>query len=296
LYRRDFIKTAATGMTVIAVGNALPGCGSNRLLSKDAITEFGIQLYTLRDVLPADPKAIFKQLASFGFTLIESYEHDNLGMFWGMGNKDFKKMMDDLGLRIVGSHCKPGRDFESKAGAAAAIGMEYLVCPSLDNERTMNADECKKVADQFNNWGTVCRSKGMRFAYHNHENTFLPRGNGLIPQQYFLENTDPALVDFEMDIYWVVTAGQDPNTWLKKYPGRFKLSHVKDRKANVPLTQREAFSVLGQGMIDLPSILSVAKQNGMKYFFNEQDQTYNVPVMEAVKQNAEYLKKVLKSI
>ena len=106
-----------------------------------------------------------------------------------------------------------------------------------------------------------------------------------------MQNTDKNNVDFEMDIYWVVTAGQNPEEWFKKYPGRFRLCHVKDRKKGVPATQREASVVVGTGSINYPSVLKTASQNGMRHFLIEQELYEGSTPLDAVKANAEYMKK-----
>jgi sugar phosphate isomerase/epimerase len=105
-----------------------------------------------------------------------------------------------------------------------------------------------------------------------------------------MQNTNKDLVDFEMDIYWVVTGGQDPITWLKKYPDRFKLAHIKDRKKNVPLTTKDASVVLGQGEIDFANILKVGKENGFEYYIVEQELYENTTPLLAAKADADYLK------
>ena len=292
--RRDFLKVTATGIALTAISGKLLGCKSSSMLGGegDNLKEFGLQLYTLRDVMPNDPKGVLKQVSQMGYKYIESYEHDKLGMFWGMTNTEFKKYMDDLDMQIVSSHCNINKEFEKKADEAAAIGIKYLICPSLENEKEMDKDACKKAADLFNAKGAVCKAKGLRFGYHNHDGPFLSRADNLIPEEFFLQNTDPSLVDFEMDIYWVVTAGQDPIAWLKKYPNRFRLGHLKDRKKNTPLSEREVSVNLGDGSIDLKNILKVAKENGMQYYIVEQEKYENTTPLAASKADAEYLKKL----
>lgn len=99
----------------------------------------------------------------------------------------------------------------------------------------------------------------MRIAYHNHAYSF-KAVNGLIPQDVMIQNTDPSLVDFEMDIYWVVTAGDNPINWFDKYPDRFKLCHIKDRKKNAPLSNENASCILGEGQIDFGKILTEGRK------------------------------------
>jgi sugar phosphate isomerase/epimerase len=284
--RRDFIKTTSAALAITAISGEFFSCKSSSGIGGSGnLKEFGLQLYTLRDVLPADPKGILKQVAAMGY-------EGNKGMFWGMTNTEFKKYMDDLGMQFISTHCDINKDFERKADEAAAIGMKYLICPSLPAENRMMEDDYKKAADTFNQRGQTCKSKGIKFAYHNHDQAFVKRPTGFIAEEILLNNTDPALVDFEMDIYWVVTGGQDPITWLEKYPNRFTLCHIKDRKKNIPLTDREESVDVGTGSIDFPKVLHVAKKNGMKYYIVEQEKYEGTTPLASAKADAEYLKKI----
>ena len=130
-------------------------------------------------------------------------------------------------------------------------------------------------------------ANGIRFAYHNHDYSFATV-EGQIPQDVMLENTNPDLVDFEMDIYWVVTAEQDPEAWLKKYKGRFRLCHIKDRIKNT--TEKDASCILGEGSIDYAKIVKTAKDNGMQYYIVEQERYDNTTEMDCAKADAAYLK------
>lgn len=290
--RREFLKTAAAGVALTAITGNLAGCKSSSLFGSATIKEPGLQLYTLRDVLPKDPKGILKQVADMGYKLIESYNHNTLGIFWGMTNTEFKKYMDDLGMKIVSSHCDINKDFERKADEAAAIGMKYLICPSLPNEGKMSGDDYKKYADIFNQKGKVCKASGLRFAFHNHDQAFTNRPSGFVAEQVLLQNTDPSLVDFEMDIYWVVTAGEDPVKWFEKYPNRFPLCHIKDRKKNVPLSDHDASCIVGQGQIDFTTILKAGQKNGLQYYIVEQERYDNTTPLQAAREDAAYLKKL----
>ncbi len=285
--RKNFLKSAAAGLAIAAVSRSLPGCAAASK-NQGTLKEFGLQLYTLRDVLPADPKGVLKQVAGMGYKQVESYEGAQ-GMFWGMKNIEFKKFMDDLGMEIVSSHCDIDKDFERKANEAAEIGMKYLIDPWVGPQA--NIEAFKKTAETFNNRGQICKKAGLRFGYHNHDYSFVAI-NGELPQDVMMQNTDPELVDFEMDIYWVVTAGEDPIKWFEKYPNRFRLSHVKDRKKGVPLTDKDASCVAGQGSIDYPKILKAGQANGLQYYLVEQEHYENLTPLEAAKQNADYLKKL----
>ncbi len=297
--RREFIKlssTLASGIALTGMGSKLAGCASSNSANSNN-QDFGIQLYTLRDDMPKDPKGVLKQLASFGYKQIESYEHDKLGMFWGMKNTEFKKYLDDLEMKIVSSHNNIIKDFERKAKEGAAIGMEYLICPDIDNnlfpekkEKDLSIDEFKKSAERFNQLGAICKKEGLKFVYHNHDHPFKKQENGQIGLDIILQNTDPSLVDIEMDIYWVVTVGEDPVHWITKYPNRFKLFHIKDRKKNTPLLERSASTTVGTGSIDFPSIIKQANKEGKKYYIVEQELYDGTTPLKAAKDGANYMK------
>ena len=254
-----------------------------------SLAAFGIQLYTLRDLFPDDPKGILKQVADMGFTQIEGYEGDQ-GMFWGMSHTDFKAYVDGLGLDFVASHCKVEENFEEKAAQAAEIGLKYLICPYIGPQDSMEG--FKKWTEKFNACGEICKKNGIRFAYHNHAYSFQEL-EGLIPQEYMMENTDSDLVDFELDMYWVVTGQADLIGYLEKYPNRFRLCHIKDRMKNAEPTEQQASCDLGTGSIDYPHILKVAADNGMQYFILEQERYDNSTPLDSAKVGAEYLSKVV---
>lgn len=285
--RREFLKLSALSLSGLALANlGLAGCSS---VPKHTVhQQFGIQLYTLRDVLPANPRAVLTELAGFGYKEIESYEGAQ-GIFWGMTNREFKDLMDQLGMAIVASHCDVNKDFERKAAEAGEIGMKYLLSPWVGPQKSL--DDYKRIAEQFNDRGEVCRRNGLRFGYHNHDYSFQLL-NGQYPQDVLMQNTDPDLVDYEMDIYWVVTAGEDPVKWFEKYPNRFRLSHVKDRSRNAAPSEKNATVVLGTGQIDFPKILASAKKHGMQHFIAEQEKYEGTTPMAAARANAEYLKKL----
>ncbi|WP_315819255.1 hypothetical protein [Paraflavitalea speifideaquila] len=132
-----------------------------------------------------------------------------------MSNKEFKKFADDLGITMVSTHCDINNNFERKAAEAGEIGMKYLISPYIGAQKTL--DDYKKFADKFNALGDICKKNGLRFAYHNHGYTFTAL-DGVMPQDTLMQNTNPDTVDFEMDIYWVATPGEDPITWLKNTP------------------------------------------------------------------------------
>lgn len=288
--RRKFIKETAG----ITSGFALASLAGNSLFSGDFFEEkkklkaFGLQLYTLRDDFPKDPKGVLKQIASFGYKQVESFEGKD-GMFWGMGNTGFKNYMDELGMTIISSHCNISNDFERKANEAASIGMKYLFCPWKGPQKKL--DDYKKFADEFNACGEICRKAGIRFGYHNHDYSFKEM-EGQLPQDVMMKNTNPDTVDFEMDIYWVVAAGHDPIEWFKKYPNRFTACHVKDRSKNPGTDNGKNSTDIGTGSIDFSKILKAGSKLGMKYFIVEQEAYPIGTPLQSVQADAEYMKKL----
>lgn len=285
--RKHFLQMSGGATLSVALASCFGGKAS---ASKGTIKSLGLQLYSLRDDLPKDPRDVLRKVASFGYKEVESFEGAQ-GMFWGMTNKEFKKYMDDLGMTIISSHCDHTKDFERKAAEAAEIGMKYLICPWLGRQRGL--DDYKRTAEGFNEAGEICRKNGIRFAYHNHDYSFRKQ-DGKFPQDIIMYNSDPALVDFEMDMYWVVTAGQNPIDWMKKYKFRFKLCHIKDRKKDTPYKEGEENQscIIGNGSIDYKYILGQAKNLGMQYYIVEQE-AYEKPPIECVKEDAAYLNKLV---
>jgi len=287
--RRDFIKLSAALGAGLALGpltNGLAGCSPVAKAKSEINNDFGLQLYTLRDVLPADPKGVLAQVASFGYKQLEGYEGPK-GMFWGMSNTEFKSYVEGLGMKFVASHCNINENFEQKAEQAAAIGMKYLIAPYFGPQKSIDA--FKRYADTLNQKGEICKKHGLRFAYHNHDYSFKPV-DGQIPQVVMLDSTNKDLVDFEMDIYWVINAGENPAAWFQRYPNRFRLCHVKDRQKGVGETSKNVSVVLGTGSIDFPNILKVAAQQGMKYFIVEQEAYEGTTPLQAAKEDAQYMK------
>ena len=280
--RRDFLRNGSFA----AVGLSFPFLTKANFLDTTAgfkIPNFGIQLWTVKENMMGDAKGTLAKLASFGYKQIESYEGPQ-GMFWGMGHKGFKTYMDDLGMTIVSSHCDNLTDFDKKSEEAAAIGMEYLICPHKGAQKSL--DNFKAFADEFNESGKITKKHGIKFAYHNHDYSFIPM-DGQMPQDVMMQGTDPSLVDFEMDIYWVNFANQDPIAWLKKYPNRFKLCHVKDLTKKV--NNKQESCVIGTGIIDFKKVLKVGAKYGLTSFFVEQEEFAGTNPIDASGLGAKYM-------
>ncbi|NOT52666.1 MAG: sugar phosphate isomerase/epimerase [Chitinophagaceae bacterium] len=278
--RKEFLQLSTGLAGALALS---PSLGHFYCNNSNKLKTFGLQLYTIRDIFEKDPKGAIKQISTFGYKQLEGYER-SLGLFWGMKNTEFKKYVEDLGMEFIASHCDTDNDLERKAAEAAATGMKYLIHAWDGNCKTI--DDYKKLAETFNKQAAVCKRNGIAYAFHNHYYSF-QKMEDQFPQDILMQNTDASLVDFEIDFGWAVAAGQDPVTWLEKYPDRFRLCHIKDRTKGS--TKMEDTCDLGTGSIDFPRILKVAKKNGMQYYIAEQEH-YPVSSLKSAEVDAEYMK------
>ena len=286
MQRRSFLKTLGI------LGVAVPGF--NGLFFDTApkkIPGLGIQLYMVKDEMEKDAAGTLKQLGQMGYRQIESFGGSK-GMFWGLGNKEFKKMAGDFGLTLVSSHYNDEpAGFENQVKMAAEIGMTYLICPWKGPQKSI--DDFKRIAGEFNHNGELCEKYGMRFGYHAHDYPYI-KVDGELPINVLLNHTDPRLVDFQMDFYYTVTEGQDPVAFIKKYPHRFKLCHMRDvLKERLPKgSDVESACDLGQGVINYPELLTTALDDGMNYFFIEQSRFYHETPLQSARVNLNYLKQI----
>ncbi len=322
LNRRNFIRQSSVLAATPLIANELWSCtptskteeksadstGIQSGLTDASIQEFGLQLWTVKEDMILDPKSVLKSLASFGYKQVESFQSDK-GIFWGMSAKDFKSYISDLGMTINSTHCNPDftikketeDEFKKLVDDAASIGMKYLINPFLGSLKTQ--DEWKKAAEGLNRQGEICAKAGLKAGYHNHHFEFKKFADGTCPEQILLEGTNPETVDFELDLYWIVKAGENPDTWFEKYQNRFKLCHIKDLYKEEKIKEIEskekptddfwpigASTVLGTGRIDFSKVLNVAQANGVKYFIVEQERFDGTSRLDAVKADAEYMK------
>lgn len=256
----------------------------------------GLQLYSLRDELPKDVKGTIEKVAKAGFKEVETYGFSIKDQFWGLTPTQFKTLLDANGLRAVsghyglGSYLKDGNTTELKAAiiAAKVLGSKYVTIPWLDESIRKSGDDYKRIAPRMNEAGKMCKAAGLRLAYHNHNFEFEKQGD-TTGYEILLKETDKNLVDFELDLYWVVRSGNDPLKLFKENPGRFTMWHVKDMDKTDPTLNTE----IGKGSINFKAIFAEAKLSGMKYFFVEHETNYNPNPMESVATSCAYIKKEL---
>jgi sugar phosphate isomerase/epimerase len=255
--------------------------------------KIGLQLYTLRNEMGKDPKGTLAKVAAQGYKTVETFGYGN-GKWFGMNAAELRAELKSHGLTTPSGHTFPASVFlqsgwEEKwkpaVADAKAVGQEYIVVPWMEEQYRADINNYKKLAAALNKAATICKQTGIKLAYHNHDFEFAPLAgtNGL---DVLLKETDPKMVFFEMDIYWVSKAGKDPLAFFSKYPGRFAMWHVKD----MDNTPQKNFTEVGSGVINYKKIFNYAKQSGMKYFFVEQDQCPGAPLDSTAKSIA-YLKK-----
>ena len=275
--RRDFLKQAGA-LTLGA--SALPLLAGAVAKPKNV----GIQLYTVRKELEADLQGTLKKLAAIGYKELESARSAK-GNYYGFSPKEFRKIVQDLGMNLRSAHVHIDKDWAKTVADATETGQEYLVCSSLPSEG-QTISNYQKVAEMFNKAGEDCKKAGLVFGYHNHEYEF-EKVEGKVLYDLLLAETDPNLVKWELDIGWAAATGHDPvNDYLLKYPNRFPLWHLKDMKKNEPVSTE-----FGKGRLDIASLFKVADKSGLKYYFIEQEE-YSGDPMESAKHNFNYVTKL----
>ncbi|SER32465.1 sugar phosphate isomerase/epimerase family protein [Pedobacter rhizosphaerae] len=257
--------------------------------------QIGLQLYSLRDELPKDVKGVIEKVAAAGYKEVETYGYNN-GQFFGLSVAEFKNLLKANGLTAPSGHY--GMDQFSKTGktdnlkadieACANLGGEYFTIAGAHVDMSKGVDGFKKVANDFNQVASLAKASGLKFAYHNHDFEFKKLGD-TTGYDVYLQETDKNLVNFEMDLYWVVRSGNDPMRLFKAYPGRFPMWHVKDMDKTNPALNAE----IGSGSIDFKSIFAQAKQSGMKHFFVEHETNYKPDPIGSITTSCSYIKSSL---
>ena len=256
----------------------------------------GLALYTVRNEMGADAKATLKSVADIGYKNVEAAGYKD-GKYYNMTPQDFNAYLKELNLNPVSTHQSAITldNADVMFADAKAAGFEYFVVPIppmgmfkyYQETQSMGMEGgAENLANILTTLGKKCHEAGMKLLYHNHDFEFKKDKDGVVVIDYLLENTDPKYVNFQMDLYWVTKAGADPLAYFEKYPDRFKLWHVKD------MDDQGRFSPVGNGTIDFGRILKEKEQSGMKYYFVEQDRTFNMKPLEAIKVSHDALGKI----
>lgn len=292
MQRRSFLKQSSL-LTAGTLALSQTGSLAAKTLTNaptKTISPFGVQLFSVRDVLPKDPKGVMTQLAEMGYKQFESFSGQQ-GFLWGMEPREIKSFLDGLGVTMISTHFnykaqadKPD-ELKKSIEMAHDAGLTYLLCPYMGPQKSW--DDWKKIADQFNTVGAEVSKAGLKFGYHNHDYSFRPL-DGKLPQEYLLANTDPKNVMFELDLCWIDVAGVNTAEHLKKYGKRYELCHVKDYtvKNGKPIQND-----IGKGNVDFKKTLRIAMDSGIKYYLVEQEEYPESP-LASLKNDAEYMKKL----
>lgn len=254
----------------------------------------GLALYTVREDMSKDPSATLKAVADAGYAYVEAAGYSE-GKFYGMSPEDFGKLLKEVGLKPVSTH-QGGMTMENVDQMIADVkkaGFKYFVIPvppmghfKVEEGKMGMSEELEFLTEVLNSVGKKCKQAGLELLYHNHDFEFVKNEAGIVPIEYFLEHTDADTVNFEMDLYWVTRAGADPLAYFEKYPGRFKMWHVKD------MDDEGKFAPVGTGKIDFGRILAKKEQSGMKYYYVEQDRTWDEKPMDVIKVSHQGLKNI----
>ncbi|HMP29966.1 MAG TPA: sugar phosphate isomerase/epimerase [Saprospiraceae bacterium] len=290
--RREFIINT----TAASIPLFLPSKG----LSLQQRYKFGLQLFTLNREMNDDPIGTLKIVQKIGFEDCELFGFDGEKQsFYGIGAKDFKKIMEDHSLTASSGHFGFAPYFDHPDDAllrftdqciqgAHELGMSYVTWPFLSTEhRSMS--NFLKLTNKLNKIGKRVKQAGLSFAYHNHGFEFIEY-NSVTGYDLILNETDPELVKLQLDIYWVIHSSKyTPKQLIKKHPGRFTMWHIKDMdKVSKDYTE------LGNGSIDYTSILPDPVQSGMEYYYLEQGGNFAHSAVKSVEESALYFERHLK--
>ena len=276
LSRRDFLR-AAMGATVVGASTvwwarsatAQPHRGHNIPKSK-----IGIQLYTVRDQMAQDPVATVSAIAEIG------YEEVEFAGLYGIDAERWREVLKDLKLKSPSGHY--GLDQfrnnpEEMLETAKTLGQKWVVLPYFRGD---SLEDYREIAQLLNEVGKMARSYGLKVAYHNHAHEF-EMMDGTFPMAVLLNETDPRLVDFELDLYWALEGmysndnpTADPVALFERWPRRFPLFHVKD---GFPKDEGVDFADVGEGEIDFGRIFAHKAKSGVKHYFVENDAAPNDP-------------------
>ncbi len=256
----------------------------------------GLALYTVRDAMGVDAKATLASVAEIGYQNLEAAGYKD-GKYYNMTPEAFNKYLKELNLRPVSTHQSDINidDADAMFADAKAAGFEYFVVPVppmglfkyYQETQSMGMEGgAENLANILTTLGKKCEKAGLKLLYHNHDFEFKKDKDGVVVIDYLLEHLDPKYVNFEMDLYWVTKAGADPIAYFEKYPNRFKLWHVKD------MDDQGRFAPVGNGTIDFAKILAQKELSGMKYYFVEQDRTFDMEPLEAIQISHDGLKKI----
>ena len=297
--RRVFLKNGALTIAGAAMFSKF------LMASANAGAELvGVQLYSVREEMKADPLGTLKKISAMGYKHVEHADYSDR-KFYGYSATEFKKILDDLGMKMPsghtvmrGEHWKAdANDFtdewKNTVEDAAIVGQQIVISPWLDESLRKDYDGLLKFMDVFNKSGELCKKSGMKFGYHNHDFEFAESLNGKKLYDIILENTDPALVAQQLDVGNMYGAGGIAVDVIKKYPGRFESMHVKDEiKSEKGEMGGYESTILGKGVLPVKDIVDAGRKiGGTKHFIIEQESYQGKTPLDCVKEDLAIMKK-----
>ncbi|HTR32028.1 MAG TPA: TIM barrel protein [Puia sp.] len=274
--RRTFLRNTALAASAISLmpGDAWAGFYKKRMV--------GIQLYSVRDAMEKDPAGSLKKIADMGYVYVEHANYVG-GKFYGYAPKDFKSLLDSLGLKMHSGHTSfgPGgwdegkKDFtdswKQTVEDAAIVGQRYVISPWLDQSWRQTYDQLLGILEIFNKNGELCKAHGMKFGYHNHDFEFSQVLNGQKVYDIIMQHTDPKLVAQQLDMGNLYNGGAVAAGIAMQYPGRFELMHVKDEIKATSGNEKYESTTLGDGIVGTREICDLGKKGHTKYYIIEQE-------------------------
>ena len=293
--RRTFIAAAGATAALAFADGILPRQASANPMG----LPIGIQLYTVREALKADAAGTLHKLHAIGFREVET------AGFAGKSAKEFRGLLDAAGLSCPSAHLNfDAADLGPIFADAHDLGATYVTSSFLpsslhraDSRGPLTLEDSQRLAQVMNQVARQAKAAGLQYAYHNHNVEFGKLSEGGYGYDVLLRDTDPELVKFEADCGWMTVAGADPVTYFQRYPGRFRMIHVKDFQASGhPVTalsgpERPAGAELGQGSIPYERIFAAGKAAGIQHAFAEQEGPYVPSELAAAQADYDYLKK-----
>jgi sugar phosphate isomerase/epimerase len=220
-----------------------------------------MQLYTVRSSMRDDFEGTIERVAAIGYDEVE------FAGYFGRSPQQIRTILDDTGLSAPSTHTPLEileTEWDEVVDMAATAGHQYLVVASIAPANRTSLDGYRRMAERFNRVGERAQAAGLTFGYHNHAFEFEPL-EGRVPWDVFLEETDPALVKIELDLYWITRAGGDPFAYLRDGTGRYHLVHVKDMAAD------QSMADVGAGTIDFPALFALSEVAGIRHYIVEHD-------------------------
>ncbi len=294
--RRTFLRTSFAAVLAHSFSISSLATANSGFFQRNGLP-IGLQLYTVGDATTNDLDGTFSKVARIGFKTVE------LAGFYDREPSALRAAADRVGLRLTSIHIGTGGsklaldgDIAALAASVHALGATTVVLPipllrvEADKMVPPTVDDWNRTAAFLNEKGEALRREGLRLGYHNHNVEFAPISD-TTGFDIIVRGTDPSLVTFEMDVGWVCTAGLDPVDLLGRYPGRFRLMHVKDI---APSTRKNfAFSIVatevGRGIVDWRRIVPAARKAGVQQYFVEQDPPFDKDRFQSIADSFTFL-------